>query len=210
MKIHVIGFGSVGQAFHRMLTKASEQKQLGVITSVSFYAPEIKEKKVDGLFSFHPCPAVERETLVPVLDLIAAKPGDILLELATRIDTITIWKAAKARGLHFINSGFDCWGDVELDLENLVSQAGARFISLPAGVTCACCPLQDLLKKDSAFSAGKGPTAVFSMGMNPGVVNHFVRYGLQARRGVGWRWEEGGGGATVSCLCERGCRSRLA
>lgn len=104
----VIGFGSVGQALHRMLTKVASLGELGAISKVDFYAPEIKEARTDGpLFSFHPCPAVERETLKAVFDLIAAKPGDVLLELATRIDTITIWKEAKARGLHFINSGFD-------------------------------------------------------------------------------------------------------
>ena len=144
--MQVIGFGSVGQALHRMLTKAGQLGELGGIAKVTYYAPEIKESRTEGIFSFHPCPAVERHTLIPVLDLIAAKPGDILLELATRIDTITIWKEAKARGLHFINSGFDAWGDVELELEGL-----------------------DLLKADPLISAGKGPTTVFSMGSEWGV-----------------------------------------
>lgn len=46
----------------------------------------------------------------------APAPGDVVIELATRIDTKTIWMEVKKRGCHFLNSGFDVWPDVTLDL----------------------------------------------------------------------------------------------
>lgn len=87
--------------------------------------------------------------------------GDIVIELATRIDTQTIWKEVKARGCHFLNSGFDVWPDITLDLD-----------------------LMDGMVKDPAFSKGKGLTSVFSFGCNPGIASHFVRHGLYAATGI--------------------------
>jgi homospermidine synthase len=169
-RIHVIGFGSVGQALHRMLIKAGESNKLGVIASVSFFAPEIKEKKTEGIFTFNPCPAVERDTLIPVLDLIAGKPGDILLELATRIDTITIWKEAKARGLHFINSGFDCWGDVELDLENLVRDVWVSVEAATINILRTRYPRSTGPAQEGRdVLCGQGPYGDFFHGYEPGV-----------------------------------------
>ena len=87
--------------------------------------------------------------------------GDIVIELATRIDTQTIWKQVKARGCHFLNSGFDVWPDITLDLD-----------------------LMDGMVKDPVFSKGKGLTCVFSFGCNPGIASHFVRHGLYAATGI--------------------------
>jgi hypothetical protein len=123
------------------------------------------------------------------------------MELATRLDTQTVWKEVRARaglgrrsmrenernpdrprrihlphtlspsprftsqvksrGCHFMNSGFDVWPDVTLDLEGL-----------------------DAMMKDPAFSKGTGTTCVFSFGCNPGIASHFVRHGLTAATGI--------------------------
>ena len=66
------------------------------IKQFKYYAPEITEYKVDGIFEFNPAPFVTRETLVPLLDKMGLTEGDILIELATRIDTHTIWKEVRA------------------------------------------------------------------------------------------------------------------
>ena len=60
-----------------------------------------------------------------------------------------------------MNSGFDVWPDITLDLAGL-----------------------DALAKDPAFSKGAGPTSVFSFGCNPGIASHFVRHGLFAATGL--------------------------
>jgi hypothetical protein len=155
------------------------------------------------------------------------RPGDVVIELATRIDTRTIWKEVrrqggsppggregrtsgpplrppsqpqshasvpaprtvptprphihlpppspppsalppataasqvKSRGCHFLNSGFDVWPDVTLDLGGI-----------------------DEMMEDPVFSRGKGLTCVFSFGCNPGIASHFVRHGLFAATGI--------------------------
>lgn len=91
----------------------------------------------------------------------ALAPGDIVMELACRICTHTIWKEVKSRGCHFLNSGFDVWADVELVLD-----------------------LMDAMAKDAAFGKGAGPTSVFSFGCNPGIASHFVRHGLFLATGI--------------------------
>lgn len=87
--------------------------------------------------------------------------GDVVIELACRIDTHTIWKECKSRGVHFMNSGFDVWADVTLDLDMMQN-----------------------IFKDAVYSKGKGPTCVFSFGCNPGIASHFVRHGLFAATGI--------------------------
>ena len=43
--------------------------------------------------------------LVGVVDGFALKAGDIVVELATRVDTVTMWAEVKSRGAHFLNTG---------------------------------------------------------------------------------------------------------
>ena len=130
------------------------------ITSIHVWAPEIKAPSVEGLFNFHPCAPVSRETLVGIVDGFKLAAGDIVVELATRIDTVTMGAEVKSRGAHFLNTGFDVWPDVELDLN-----------------------LLDGLRAHAAFKAGAGRTCVFSFGCNPGIASHFVRHGLRAVTG---------------------------
>jgi len=73
--IHVIGYGSVGQAMHKTLGVVIARGELKGIKAIKYRAPEIKEASVDGIFSFAPGPVVTRETLVPLLDDVrCAKP----------------------------------------------------------------------------------------------------------------------------------------
>jgi homospermidine synthase len=105
-------------------------------------------------------PTVFSITLPPPSQMNPAK-GDIVIELACRIDTHTIWKECKSRGVHFMNSGFDVWPDITLDLD-----------------------LMQNIFKDAVYSKGKGPTCVFSFGCNPGIASHFVRHGLFMATGL--------------------------
>lgn len=60
-----------------------------------------------------------------------------------------------------MNSGFDVWPDITLDLAGL-----------------------DALAKDEAFTKNNGRTSVFSFGCNPGIASHFVRHGLTVATGI--------------------------
>eukprot|EP00386_Alphamonas_edax_P016012 GDKI01048957.1.p1 GENE.GDKI01048957.1~~GDKI01048957.1.p1 ORF type:complete len:120 (-),score=45.61 GDKI01048957.1:20-379(-) len=106
----VIGFGAVGQAWLKKLRAVISRGLLECVGAVHFWAPEIKEFKQDGVFTFHPLletapEGFNRGNLEAILDAMSLKEGDILMELATRIDTGDLWKAVKRRGAHFLNSG---------------------------------------------------------------------------------------------------------
>ena len=194
--LFVIGFGAVGQAWYKFISHVNGKGLLRGVSSIRYFAPEIKEHKVDGsasltrwapsesriswrspplanprhrhsppapiaVFEFNNCEFVTRETLVPLLDRMSLAKGDIVIELATRICTHTIWRACKSRGVHFMNSGFDVWPDITLDLD-----------------------LMNNIAKDAIYTKGTGPTSVFSFGCNPGIASHFVRHDLFAATGI--------------------------
>ncbi len=69
--LHVIGFGSVGQAALKMFQRVLKDGLLSNVKAINYHAPEIKEKSADGIFTFSPGPIVTRETLIPLLDSVS-------------------------------------------------------------------------------------------------------------------------------------------
>jgi homospermidine synthase len=170
--VYVLGFGSVARALLIRLRGARESGTLDPIAKVFYFAPEIPSEGAfegfenDDVFTFNHCHVVDCEAAVPkIFDLFkanGAKEGDILVEVACRVDTLTMWKAAKANNMHFCNTGYDVWGDQVLDLEGL-----------------------DNMSKDPVFEGnGTGKTSIFGFGMNPGLVNHFITHGLKLATGI--------------------------
>lgn len=158
--LHVIGYGSIAQALEVRLRAAHEGGQLS-LSQVSFNAPEIKTPKSEGIFTWRQCRKLNSDkTMNEVLDGLSASGGDLVIELGTRVDTRSLWLECKSRGLHFVNTGFDTWGG-ELDITQL----------------------DVLVRQNPSFKNGSGATCVLSMGMNPGIVNHFVAHGLKLATG---------------------------
>ena len=69
--IFVIGFGAVGQAWLRFVKHVNGKGLLKGVKQIRYFAPEIKEHSVDGIFEFNPAPFVTRETLVPLLNTVS-------------------------------------------------------------------------------------------------------------------------------------------
>ncbi|GMH54663.1 hypothetical protein TL16_g01719 [Triparma laevis f. inornata] len=160
-KLFIIGFGSVARSMLVRLRSAVKAKTIAPFSHVTYFAPEITatcgfEKCVDDeVFSFRHIPQVTVKTLGALMNTLVAAgaaDGDVVCELACRIDTVTIWRECKARGLHFCNSGFDVWEDQELDLDNI-----------------------KVFRNDPEFNAGPGGrTSVIGFGMNPGIISHLA------------------------------------
>ncbi len=66
--LFVIGFGAVGQAWYKFISHVNAKGLLKGVKAIRYFAPEIKEHKVDGIFEFNNGPFVTRESLVPLLD----------------------------------------------------------------------------------------------------------------------------------------------
>ena len=56
------------QAWYRFIQHVQGKGLLQGIAKIAYYAPEITEYRVEGIFEFNPAPFVTRETLVPLLD----------------------------------------------------------------------------------------------------------------------------------------------
>jgi len=174
-KIFIIGFGSVGRSMLVRFKTAKKNGTLAPFDRILYFAPEItldcsnnagfEECVNDDTFGFYHIPLVTVETLASAMESFTrhgACEGDVVLELGCRICTVSIWRECKARGLHFCNSGFDVWGDLELDLDGI-----------------------DVFRNDPEFKAGPGGrTSVIGFGMNPGIISHLVRHGLEAATGL--------------------------
>lgn len=169
--VNIIGYGAIARAVEVRLKIADRDGKLMPIGKVSFFAPEIKEScteepelkkpRIETVFNYHNCGPVGRDTFKALLDKMNLAPGDVVLDLAARIDTVAVWHEVKRRNCHFLCTAFDVWADLELDLMAI-----------------------DNMRSDPVFSKGSGPTSVFGMGMNPGIVNHFVAHGLKAATGL--------------------------
>jgi homospermidine synthase len=92
------------------------------------------------------------------------QPGDLLIDLASHIDTLQLLQACRERGVRFLNTSIECWlpgdGDGRRD-ERLLTTRMRRVEEWMA-----------------ARGGAPGPTAVIDHGANPGIVSHFVRQGL--------------------------------
>ena len=66
--LHIIGFGSVGYAMYKLLQKIVPAGKLPEISAVSFWAPEIKEARTEGILTFNPSPFFARDNLTSLLD----------------------------------------------------------------------------------------------------------------------------------------------
>ncbi len=72
-KICVIGFGAVGQAILRLFRVTTGRGLLPQIAAINFFAPEIKEAKTEGIFSFNPAPFFSRDNLTTILDSVRSE-----------------------------------------------------------------------------------------------------------------------------------------
>jgi homoserine dehydrogenase len=89
MRLNILGFGSVGQAFVKILEYTLQQAKNGTTSDASadiivrsfpeihVYAPEIPTEHVSGNITFHPCAPVSRETLVSTLNAMTLQKGRI-------------------------------------------------------------------------------------------------------------------------------------
>ncbi|MEI8365116.1 MAG: saccharopine dehydrogenase C-terminal domain-containing protein [Parachlamydiaceae bacterium] len=93
--------------------------------------------------------------------------GDLLIDLAWNIETIALIEWCHANGVLFINTSVEEWDPY----------TGARN-KKPQELTLYHRQMQ-LRKMIEGWKDKKGPTAIVDHGVNPGLVSHFTKIGLE-------------------------------
>ncbi len=89
------------------------------------------------------------------------RPGDILIDVATCIDTCTLLALCFQFKVHYLNTCIECWEGAENSLQIPLF---SRYEKIKA------------LQK--SFGVGNYETALLDHGMNPGLITHLVKKGL--------------------------------
>lgn len=114
---------------------------------------------------------VVRERVTPAnLDLLLgahAGPGDILLDLAWSIDTVTILDWCRRNGVRYLNASVEVW-----DAFENAEQAEPRDRTLYARQMA-------IRSMADRWGSNDGPSAVVDHGANPGLVSHFTKVALE-------------------------------
>jgi hypothetical protein len=86
-RVNIIGFGAVGRAFCKTLQASVARGMLPEVESISYWAPEIKEFKKDGIFTFNPTPLFSRENINSILDQVGILSHSLSLSLSLSLSS---------------------------------------------------------------------------------------------------------------------------
>ncbi len=114
--------------------------------------------------------------------------GDMIIDLAWLIDTVTMLGWCRDRGVTYINTSTELWdpyakGGKPTDRTLYVRHMAVR-------------------KLVASWGATKGPTAILEHGANPGLVSHFTKTGLLdiAKKVLAKRAKDGNGNGTAKAI----------
>ncbi|MGI8686569.1 MAG: saccharopine dehydrogenase C-terminal domain-containing protein [Acidimicrobiales bacterium] len=96
-----------------------------------------------------------------------AGPGDLLLDLAWSIDTITILDWCRRHGVRYLNASVEVWDAFE-DAERLQPRDRTLYARQMA--------IRAMIDR---WGSNDGPSAVVDHGANPGLVSHFTKVALE-------------------------------
>ena len=159
-RILILGCGSVAQAVIPLLVKdlMIEPSQIVVIDTLD---------NRDRLFGMD-VTYVQRHIRPDNYDTILSgwvKSGDILLDLAWDIDTLTLLDWCRNHGVRYLNTSVEVWNPYNKDTPFLQRTLYTRHMAIR--------------KMIANWGDNKGPTAVLEHGANPGLVSHWVKQSLR-------------------------------
>lgn len=166
-KIFLLGFGAVGKCFADMLFMYFPTASLYIC---DYIFPENFEEN----FKFYNVIKIQKELTLENFEEVFAvlKDGDMIVDLSTYINFYKIWHFCQIKKLLYINTALQEWRHEETEEANsfprneqdaYMSTIWSRKIKL----------LEDPLWNS------EGPTCVLEHGMNPGLISHFVKRGLE-------------------------------
>lgn len=157
----VIGAGAVAQASLPLITNSVEldRRQLTLI------CPEPLPKELVPFVGVHVQVALNAKNVREVLDK-HLQAGGFLLNLSVEVDSFCLIALARAHGCLYLDTCIEPWSGFYDDPSRSIEQRSNYW-------------LREEMLKLKRQSQKNSLTAVVAHGANPGLISHFVKYGLQ-------------------------------
>lgn len=159
--VFLMGYGAIGKCFIEILFKNFKNANLkvcGLFDDVP---------KTENRFEYIKM-KVGKENMKDLSKHI--QKGDILLDLSTNIDVLSIWPYCMSNDVMYMNTAMEEWEDSKNPTSFPKSVDEMYKTSLGYR--------HDRVENSSHWNPNKGTTSVFEHGMNPGLISHFVKKGL--------------------------------
>lgn len=159
-RIILLGCGVVSRCLQALLLKYDELDPARVLL-IDAFAQDGKDNPLLGAGAsfqqFRLSPDNYREFLADTV-----KPGDVLINLSSGVDTVDVLEWSYANNVLYLDTSVEVWRSEIIDpLHDTIFMRYTR-----------------LCKRLVRGRAG-GPTAVLEHGANPGLVSHWLKYGLE-------------------------------
>ena len=162
-RILQIGCGAIGGTMLSLYMRhfTFQPKQIMVIDMREDAIKDASVQYPDIRF-FHK--KVTRENVKRILEKLL-RPGDLLLDLAWYLDTLTLTEWCHDHNVLFVNTAVETWEEDECALDDKACQTlySRQLV------------IRDRVKE---WSTDKTPTAILTHGANPGWVSHAVKMGI--------------------------------
>jgi len=159
-KVLVLGYGAIGKCFVDILLKEYPEVNLLVCDIYDFPSEERVFKYLKK--------RMNKENLHEIFDILQS--GDMLIDLSTNIDCVTIWSLCMKKGVMYMNLAMEEWEDSENP--NSFPKSLRELYKTTLGYR------HDHAKNSGVWNSSEGTTSVFEHGFNPGLISNFVKKGL--------------------------------
>ena len=156
----VLGYGAIGKCFVDILLREYPEVNLLVC--------DIYDIPIDERAFKYTKMKITKENLHEIFEIVNF--GDMLIDLSTNIDCITIWSSCMKNGVMYMNLAMEEWEDSENP--NSFPKSINELYKTTLGYR------HDRAINSGIWNCSKGATSVFEHGFNPGLISHFVKKGL--------------------------------
>ncbi|CAD8102559.1 unnamed protein product [Paramecium sonneborni] len=163
-KIGVLGYGAIGSAFVEVLLKNHPNAQ--IVALDKYDAFKRNEKRFECIIEER-----TKENIDDTLSRMGLESGDILVDLSTNIEFLSIWPLCVEKKIRYMNTALEQWEDSE-DANSCPKDKDEAY-KLTLGY------IRDKAKSSKYWNPRYGATSILEMGFNPGVISHCVKRGLE-------------------------------
>jgi homospermidine synthase len=157
-KVMLLGYGAIGKCFTEMLLNHLPDINLMVVDLFDYE---------DSRFQFLKF-KVTKDNIPELLNFLNKR--DLLVDLSVCVDFIEMWRNCMERGIMYLNTACEEWGDSEDPITFPKTENEMYLTSIPF--------LHDQIERSEFWRIGTGTTAVIEHGMNPGLISHFSKKAL--------------------------------
>jgi homospermidine synthase len=158
--VFLLGYGAVGRCFSKIALNNFNKLNLTICDIFDIQNQHNKFNYVKKKFG--------NDNINDLAKFV--QKGDVIVDLSTNVDAITIWSYCMRNGINYMNTAME------------ESENSANPSSFPKSLgeiyKTSLGYRHEKVEKSSLFNPNEGTTSVFEHGMNPGLISHFAKKGI--------------------------------